>query len=81
MFRPGRKMRSIIYGHDRRMRLCGRCHSWYVSEGSYSPYCAACQAEARSTPELPWTARPEPPGFYDGGAMATGKAAIGERAA
>jgi hypothetical protein len=77
MLRPGKKMRSIVYGNDRRMRLCGRCRSWYVGEWNHSPLCTVCQAEARETPALPWVPWHDAPGFY-GKAMTVGQGAIGE---
>jgi hypothetical protein len=41
-------------GHDRRTRLCGRCHGWFISEGARSRFCESCRLESESALALPW---------------------------
>jgi hypothetical protein len=41
-------------GHDRRTRLCGRCHSWFLTEGAHSRFCESCRSESEYTLSLPW---------------------------
>jgi hypothetical protein len=47
-------MKSFLFGYDRGVRICLRCHSWFLSEGIHSRFCAPCCAEAETTEALPW---------------------------
>ena len=44
-------------GHDRRTRLCGRCHSWFLTEGVRSRFCESCRLESEYALALPWLAQ------------------------
>jgi hypothetical protein len=46
-------MKRHYLGFDHRVRLCGKCHGWFLSEGPHSRFCALCRAEAKHTLELP----------------------------
>jgi hypothetical protein len=35
-------MKFMTWGHDRRVRMCVRCHSWFFSEGAHRRFCALC---------------------------------------
>jgi hypothetical protein len=41
-------------GYDRRVRLCGRCHSWFLTEGAHSRFCKSCRVESECALALPW---------------------------
>lgn len=41
-------------GYDRRARLCGRCHSWFLTEGARSRFCESCRTESECAVALPW---------------------------
>jgi hypothetical protein len=47
-------MKAFMFGHDRGVRICLRCHSWFLAEGAHTRFCAPCCAEAEATVELPW---------------------------
>jgi hypothetical protein len=52
-------MKRTSYGHtSRRIRICGQCHGWFVSDGTHRRFCTPCWAVARRTTELPWVLRP-----------------------
>jgi hypothetical protein len=44
-------------GYDRRVRLCGRCHSWFLTEGARSRFCESCRLESECALVLPWLAK------------------------
>lgn len=44
-------------GHDRRARLCGRCHSWFLTAGVRSRFCESCRLESEYALTLPWLAQ------------------------
>ena len=44
-------------GHDRRVRLCGRCHSWFLLQGVRSRFCESCRSESEQGLALPWLGR------------------------
>lgn len=46
-------------GHDRRVRLCGRCHSWFLTEGARSRFCESCRSESEHALSLPWLVQQE----------------------
>lgn len=50
-------MRHLLTGHDRRPRLCGRCHSWFLTEGAHSRFCESCRLEPGYARTLPWRAQ------------------------
>jgi formate-dependent nitrite reductase cytochrome c552 subunit len=52
------EMKRYHFGFDHRVRICGQCHSWFLSEGAHSRFCAPCRAEAKRTLELPWETGP-----------------------
>ncbi|ETW99745.1 hypothetical protein [Candidatus Entotheonella palauensis] len=52
-------MRSLHTGYDRRPRLCGRCHSWFVTEGTRSRFCESCRLESEYGLALPWLTQPD----------------------
>jgi hypothetical protein len=51
-------MTRYSVGFDNRVRICGHCHSWFLSEGAHSRFCAPCRAEAKRALELSWEAGP-----------------------
>jgi hypothetical protein len=50
----GEGMKSFLYGHDRGVRICLRCHSWFLSEGAHTRFCTLCCAATEATEALPW---------------------------
>lgn len=44
-------------GRDRRVRLCGRCHSWFLMQGVRNRFCESCRSESESGLVLPWLAQ------------------------
>ena len=47
-------MKAFMFGHDRGVRICLRCHSWFLAEGAHTRLCASCGAEAEAAMEWPW---------------------------
>jgi hypothetical protein len=47
-------MKAFMFGYDRRVRICLRCHSWFLAEGAHMRLCAPCSAEAETAVEFPW---------------------------
>ncbi len=45
---------DIQTGYDRRVRLCGRCHSWFLMAGARSRFCESCRSESAHALSLPW---------------------------
>jgi hypothetical protein len=42
-------MKYMTLGHDRRVRMCVRCHSWFFSEGAHRRVCASCDTVSDET--------------------------------
>jgi predicted amidophosphoribosyltransferase len=66
-------MKSMAWGYDRRVRMCVRCHSWFLSEGAHRRYCALCDAMSEEVTEQSERQQSKPSRF-----MAT--VAVGEEA-
>jgi hypothetical protein len=47
-------MKSLLFSYDRGIRICLRCHSWFLSEGAHTRICALCCAETEAAVTLPW---------------------------
>jgi hypothetical protein len=50
-------MKAFMLGHDRGVRICLRCHSWFLAEGAHTRLCTPCGAETEAAVELPWRSR------------------------
>ncbi len=62
-------------GHDRRTRLCGRCHSWFLTEGARSRFCKSCRLESEYALTLPWLVQQDDERDIDPEAMIAGSPA------
>jgi len=51
-------MKRRYSGFDHRVRLCGHCHSWFLSQGAHSRFCASCWAEMQHSLAQPWELEP-----------------------
>jgi len=47
-------MKRYQFGFDHRLRICGQCHGWFLSEGVHTRFCAPCRAEAKRSLEWTW---------------------------
>ena len=47
-------MKRRYLGFDHRVRICGKCHSWFLSEGAHSRLCTLCCAEVKRAMERSW---------------------------
>ena len=66
-------------GYDRRARLCGRCHSWFLTEGARRRFCESCRIESEGALALPGLGRQEDERELYAEAMTAGNAATHER--
>ena len=51
-------MKRYHFAFDRRVRICGQCHTWFLSEGAHSRMCDSCRAEAGRPAARFWDAEP-----------------------
>lgn len=61
-------------GQDRRARLCGRCYSWFLTDGVRSRFCESCRLESGYALALPWLAQQDDAREVDAEAVTTGSA-------
>jgi hypothetical protein len=62
-------------GYDRRARLCGRCHNWFLTEGARSRFCDSCRVESECARAVPWLGRQDDEREWYAEAVTAGSAA------
>ena len=47
-------MKAFLFGHERGVRICLRCHSWFLAEGAHSRFCSLCCAKTETAEVFLW---------------------------
>lgn len=58
-------MKYMTFGHDRRVRMCVRCHSWFFSEGAHRRFCALCDTASEENIKQSEQQQSEPSRFIE----------------